>query len=91
MRRQVAVLKTLDRYSEETLYFNIQVEKRTTEEVSQFCAYSGLPDAADTSKEYAHVIPDGSYADPDCEVAIISDSCSPLPGLFGGHKPAPNR
>ena len=59
-------MKTLDRCSKETLYFNIQVEKRITEEVSQFCAYSGLPDAADTCKKYAHIaIPDGSYADSD--------------------------
>ena len=61
--RQVAVSKTLDRCSEETLYFNIQVEKSIIEEVRQFGAYSGLADAADTSEEYAHVaILDGSYA-----------------------------
>lgn len=55
VRRQVTVSKTLDRRSEETLGFNIQVEKPVFKEASQLCAYSGLAYTADASEEYAHV------------------------------------
>ncbi len=82
MSRQVAVSKTLDRCSEETLYFNIQVEKSIIEEVSQFGAYSGLAYAADTSEEYAHVaILDGAMPFWS-NLAIIGDSRGLLPGLL---------
>ena len=66
MRRQVAVLKTLDRCSKETLYFNIQVEKPIIEEPGESCADGGLADAADTGEKYAHVATlDESHALPD--------------------------
>jgi hypothetical protein len=55
VRRQVTVSKTLDRRSEETLGFSIQVEKAIFKETSQLRAYSGLADTADASEEYAHV------------------------------------
>jgi len=53
--RQATLSKALDRRVEETLNFNVQVEERTGEEFSQFSAYGGLADAADTSEKYAHV------------------------------------
>lgn len=55
VRCQVTVSKTLDRRSEETLDFNIQVEKPILKQASQLLAYSGLADAADASEKYTHV------------------------------------
>jgi hypothetical protein len=55
VRCQVTVSKTLDRRSEETLGFNIQVEKPIFKQASQLRAYSGLADAADASEKYTHV------------------------------------
>ena len=53
--RQATLSKALDRSVEETLNFNVPGEERTGEEFSQFSAYGGLADAADTSEKYAHV------------------------------------
>jgi len=69
VRRQVTVSKTLDRCSEETLGFNIQIEKPTFKEPSQLCANSGLADTTDTSEEYAHV----ATFDEDC--ASLGRAC----------------
>ena len=55
VRRKVTVSKTLDRRFEETLGFNIQVEKPIFKQASQLLAYSGLADAADASEKYSHV------------------------------------
>jgi hypothetical protein len=55
VRRQVTASKTFDRCFEETLGFNVQVEKPIFKETSEFCAYCGLADTADASEEYAHV------------------------------------
>jgi hypothetical protein len=54
VRSEVTVSQTLDRHSEETLGFNVQVEKPIFKEAGQSRAYSGLADAADASEEYAH-------------------------------------
>jgi len=55
VRRQVTVSKTLDGRSEETLDFNIQVEKPIFKDASQLRAYSGFADTADASEEYSHL------------------------------------
>jgi hypothetical protein len=52
VRRQAPASKTLDRCSEEALYFTVEIEKPIIEEVSQFCAYCGLADAADSVVVY---------------------------------------
>jgi hypothetical protein len=55
VRRQVMVSKTLNRRSEETLDFDIQVEKPILKESSHLRAYSGLADTANAGEDYAHV------------------------------------
>ena len=54
MRRKVTVSKSLDRRSEETLDFDIQVEKAIFEKAGQSRAYGGFADTADAGEEYAH-------------------------------------
>ena len=57
MRSQVTVSKALNRYSEEMLGLNIQIEEPKSEKSRQLCAYRGLADAADAGEEDAHVAP----------------------------------
>jgi hypothetical protein len=75
LRRQVTVSKALNRRLEETLGFDIQVEKTTFKETSQLCPYGGLANTADASEEYAHAaMLDECRAIPS-RPAIIDDSC----------------
>jgi hypothetical protein len=67
----VTASKTLDRGFEETLDFNIQVEKPIVKEASQLCAYRGLADTADASEKYA-------------PVATSDESCA-IPCRAGDH------
>jgi hypothetical protein len=57
VRREMMVLKALNRHSEETLGLNIQIEKTKFEKPRELCAYRGFADAADASEKYAHVAP----------------------------------
>ena len=55
MRCQVTASKALNRHSEETLCFNVQVEKPILKQGGQLRPQRGLADTADSSEEYAHV------------------------------------
>jgi hypothetical protein len=82
VRRQVTASKTLDRRSEETFDFNIQVEKPIFKEAGQSRTYGGLADTTDASKEYSHVATldeSSAISSLGSRVGIIRDS-GPLLG-----------
>ena len=84
VRRRTAVSKTLDRCSEETLDFDIQIEKPTIQQVGKSRAYGSLANAADTSEKYPHVAPPDeirAFASCDYNYAITVDY-GDTPGLI---------
>jgi hypothetical protein len=95
MRRKVTASKLLDGRSEESLDFDVQVEKPTLEKASQLCAYGGLADTADASEEYTHDPVFGERRNvPGARNHTGTDSCCPQLGLLtrpGGHAPAHGR
>jgi hypothetical protein len=54
---QIPALKSLDRRSEKTFDFSVEVEKPIFKKTGKMCTYRGLADAADAADEYTHVLP----------------------------------